>query len=381
MKFFLQIYSISFLLYYFYIKIHAPQSVESHYQIEFSLIKSRARSSRSRSTNNGRNSRQSSEAAAVQFLEDQMKSPPSPLSPSKPSHLRITEFLSSYGVDDQMYVGGVCDDQLREYYYSKLKKIVGFFFLVKGEYKHNYGTNGPVGRDRTLHSKFRSQYATLITRFDDIFTALKNYMELLFNCLLYIFSHSYREIEVEPNDYNCTRISIYFFLMIMEITNYMLKIFGYLEKQFAKLIAQLLEKKHDDVEARIQAIYFALEMIRETKKLEEEKFSRSKDQFDTCKSYIKTGSLQSESGHKRSIFDDSVSESSSSTKSSTFMKLKLGKMFKKKGKDKKGKKGRGDQTEAEQRRDDNEDNDESPFWKLSLLTFNPDDVLDDDVFL
>lgn len=131
------------------------------------------------------------------------------LSPSKPPQQSIEEFLAEYGVYGHIHSRKVCNLELREQYYTQAKKVLTFFFLVKGEYKRDYGTGGPTTQDRTFNSKFLSKYATYITRFNDILVSLEKFLNELFACILYIFSHYYKRLKVKRNKHNCTEALVY----------------------------------------------------------------------------------------------------------------------------------------------------------------------------
>lgn len=366
------IYSILYLIYLIQPKILVPQLIRNDHIFKLSFIKSEERQNfpiRMRI----KESQDQAPGAPVESVEAQLKSNVADLSPSKPEHMPTSQFLAVFGLDEQMFVKGTCSLEVKDVFIKKIKKIVTFYFLYRGEYKRDYGTSGNKVKDMTVNTRNQSEFAKLMMRSGEVIMFMARYMSLLMNCIMYLLSHYYRKVSILYNEEGCTTYNIFFYLVMMEMIECILMVLKYSKRQLIKLIAKLAEGSYTDSESRIKAIDFALAMISETSDIEKEKFNRYKDKFESCKEYIKHTSSAKSSKHKGSKFDTSISEGSSSLKYS--LKKLLGKKSKSNEKEEKKK------DDGDEDGDEDEDEDEDPFWKLALDSLNMDAMYDDDVFL
>ncbi|KAH8585059.1 uncharacterized protein ELE39_001010 [Cryptosporidium sp. chipmunk genotype I] len=368
--FYMYIYLILCFLYIKRPKILASQSGKNNHLFELSFITSESNEQISVTMNIKESQDQPSRASSIESIEAQLCCELSDLSPSKPDHMTTLQFLSTFGLDDQMYLRGTCNEKLKDVFISIAKKLITFYFLYRGEYRRDYGTSGRRSKNMSLNSKCQLEFAKLMMRSGEVIASMSRYISSLFKCILYLLSSYYRKLEIEQNNCGCSTFYIFFQLTMMEIIDYILSMLAYSERQLLKLIAKFAEGSYTDSEARIQALDFALEMIRKTMLIEEEKFSRHKNSFESCKEFMKSSSSKMSSKYKASRFDTSVSEGSSSSKSSSFKRL-FSKKLKGKGKD---------HQEKKNKRDNNEEDNE-PFWNISFLSSLVSGLHDDDVFL
>ncbi|POM82548.1 hypothetical protein CmeUKMEL1_02945 [Cryptosporidium meleagridis] len=316
---------------------------------------------------------QAAGAPTIESVEAQLKSNVGDLSPLKPEHMSAFQFLTNFGLDEQMHVKGTCNSEVKEVFINKTKKIVTFYFLYRGEYSRDYGKSNNRGKDMTANTKTQSVFVNLMNRTSDIIMFMAKYMSLLMSCIMYLLSHYYRKVLILNNEEGCTTYYIFFHLVMMEMIDCIMGILSYSKRQLVKLVARLAEGSYTDSESRIQAIDLALAMISETVSIEKEKFNKHSEKFESCKEFIKHTSSALSSRYKASKFDTSTSGSPSSSKHS-FKKL-FGKKQKSKEKDKR-EKDHEDEDGAEETYEG-----EDPFWKLVLDSITVTNMYDDDVFM